>query len=271
MTSASSDFYRRVGIVCRRIPEGTVATYGQIALLCGKPKNSRQVGYALREGLAGEVPAYKVVNSKGLLSGAFHFETADLQKLLLTEDGVEVSWTPEGWKVDLKRFGWKNTMEEALILQAEFGDGVNPLRQKDGYTLVELLIVLVVLITLLSVGAGAYAGFTERAKRAELYEKAHLVLGAIRACEAEYGYGDGMTFQELEDGGILAAPNKKESILYPYVGKTTEDCRNYTVRFVMLDSGRLKIDGFTYETSDGAVTWDASEGMKVEKLAGKRK
>lgn len=120
MNISSSDFYRRIGIVCRHIPEGKVATYGQIALLCGKPKNSRQVGYALREGLAGKVPAFKVVNSRGILSGAFHFETADLQRILLTEDGVEVTWTPDGWKVDLKRFGWKNTMDDALELQKEF-------------------------------------------------------------------------------------------------------------------------------------------------------
>lgn len=115
------DFYRRVGIVCRRIPAGRVATYGQIALLCGKPKNSRQVGYALKNGLAGEaVPAFRVINSRGILSGAAHFETYALQKLLLVEDGVEVNWTPDGWKVDLKRFGWKNTMEEALELQRCF-------------------------------------------------------------------------------------------------------------------------------------------------------
>ena len=64
------EFYRRVGIVCRRIPRGRVATYGQIALLCGKPRNSRQVGYGLKMGLAGEdVPAHRVVNSQGILSG----------------------------------------------------------------------------------------------------------------------------------------------------------------------------------------------------------
>lgn len=107
------DFYKRVGIVCNRIPEGKVATYGQIALLCGKPKNFRQVGYALKMNLAGEVPAYRVVNAKGILSGAFHFEMPDLQKILLTEDGIEVVWTSEGWKVDLKKYQWKNTMEEA--------------------------------------------------------------------------------------------------------------------------------------------------------------
>lgn len=114
------DFYNRVRIVCLHIPEGRVATYGQIALLCGRPKNSRQVGYALKNGLAGEVPAFRVVNSKGILSGAPHFETHDLQKILLTEDGVEVIWTPDGWRVDLKRFGWNNTMEDALSMKEEF-------------------------------------------------------------------------------------------------------------------------------------------------------
>ena len=115
------DFYEKIGIVCRRIPAGRVATYGQIALLCGKPRNSRQVGYGLKKGLAGrDVPAFRVVNAKGILSGAAHFDTFDQQKILLTEDGVEVIWTPEGFWVDLKRFGWRNTMEEALAIEDEF-------------------------------------------------------------------------------------------------------------------------------------------------------
>lgn len=119
------DFYRRVGIVCRSIPAGRVATYGQIALLCGKPRNSRQVGYALKMNLAGGVPAYRVVNSRGILSGAFHFEMPQLQKMLLAEDGVEVVWTPDGWKTDLRKYQWKNTMEEALELQRRFEEMEN--------------------------------------------------------------------------------------------------------------------------------------------------
>lgn len=115
------DIYRRIGIVCESIPAGKVATYGQIALLCGKPRNSRQVGYGLKKGLAGkDVPAYKVVNSRGILSGAAHFETFDMQKALLEEDGVEVTWTDEGWKVDLKKYGWENTMEDAVYLAGLF-------------------------------------------------------------------------------------------------------------------------------------------------------
>ena len=85
------DIYKRIGIVCAHIPVGKVATYGQIAMLCERPKNARQVGYALKHGLAGDrVPAYRVVNAKGVLSGAVYFETSDMQKMLLQEDGIDV-------------------------------------------------------------------------------------------------------------------------------------------------------------------------------------
>ena len=85
------DFYKRARIVCLAIPYGNVASYGQIALLCGKPKNARQVGYALNRGRMGDdVPAFRVVNSRGILSGAASFETAAMPNLLLEKVGVEV-------------------------------------------------------------------------------------------------------------------------------------------------------------------------------------
>ena len=108
------DFYEKMALACRRIPSGRVATYGQIALICGKPKNARQVGHGLKCGLAGEdIPAHRIVNAKGLLAGAAYFDTPDLQKLLLEAEGVEVKPTDQGWKVDLKRYGWDNTFEDA--------------------------------------------------------------------------------------------------------------------------------------------------------------
>ena len=111
------DFYRRVGIVCNSIPEGRVASYGQIAPLCGKPRNARQVGYCLNRGRAGEVPAYRVVNGQGRLTGAAAFEHPDMQRMLLESEGVRVS---EDMRVDMQRFGWKNTLEEALKLREQF-------------------------------------------------------------------------------------------------------------------------------------------------------
>jgi len=107
------DFYEKMNIICKRIPEGKVATYGQIALLCGKPKNARQVGYGLRENLAGDdIPAHRIVNSKGKLSGASHFEYLDMQKLLLQDEGVDVIWDGMKWKVDLNEYGWRHTLED---------------------------------------------------------------------------------------------------------------------------------------------------------------
>lgn len=100
--------------MCLEIPYGRAATYGQIALLCGKPKNSRQVGYALRTGRAGEgLPAHRVVNASGILSGAHAFAAPDLQKEMLEAEGVKVARTEKGWQVDLRKYGWKHTTEDA--------------------------------------------------------------------------------------------------------------------------------------------------------------
>lgn len=98
------NFYKRVSFVCKRIPFGHVATYGQISKLCGKPANSRQVGYALNMGLAGKIPAHRVVNSCGFLSGAKAFENEYEQKRLLMSEGVFVD---DRNKVNLKQFIWK--------------------------------------------------------------------------------------------------------------------------------------------------------------------
>ncbi|MDO5541544.1 MAG: MGMT family protein [Eubacteriales bacterium] len=108
------NFYDRIKYVATRIPYGKVATYGQIAMLCGKPKNARQVGYALGHNLAGdEIPAHRIVNRAGLLSGAGAFETPDMQRKLLAGEGVDVVLTDKGWKINLKEYGWYPSMETA--------------------------------------------------------------------------------------------------------------------------------------------------------------
>lgn len=121
MENKNFDFYRRAAIVCRAIPYGKAATYGQIALLCGKPRNARQVGYALNRGRLGDgIPAHRVVSSRGVLSGAAAFETDDMQRRLLEAEGVETKYTEDGWRIDLERDGWHNTMEEALRFREMF-------------------------------------------------------------------------------------------------------------------------------------------------------
>lgn len=114
-------FYEKMRIVCMAIPEGKVATYGQIAMLCGKPRNSRQVGYGLRENLAGaDMPAHRIVNGRGELSGALHFRIPGLQKTLLEDEGVEVFLKDNVWRVDLKKHGWVTEVEDAVRFAESF-------------------------------------------------------------------------------------------------------------------------------------------------------
>ena len=67
---ASEGFFERVYEVVEQIPEGMVATYGQVALLAGRPRSARFVGYALHSNpRPGEIPCHRVVGSNGSLTG----------------------------------------------------------------------------------------------------------------------------------------------------------------------------------------------------------
>lgn len=112
------DFYRRMREVLLRVPEGMVVTYGQVALLCGAPANSRQVGYGFRMGRAGQVPAYRVVNARGVLSGAAAFSIPGEQQRLLRREGVTVETEEGEERVDLRRYGWRPSLDEAEELRA---------------------------------------------------------------------------------------------------------------------------------------------------------
>lgn len=93
---------KRIYEAVRKIPRGKVATYGQVAAMAGNPKMSRAVGNALHKNPDPEgTPCYRVVNSKGELSGEFAFGGAGAQAKLLAADGIEVV---DG-KVDLEKYG----------------------------------------------------------------------------------------------------------------------------------------------------------------------
>lgn len=93
---------KRIYEAVRQIPAGHVATYGRVAELAGDKKMARAVGNALHRNPDPEhIPCFRVVNSKGELSGAFAFGGADEQARRLIADGVEVV---DG-KVDLARYG----------------------------------------------------------------------------------------------------------------------------------------------------------------------
>ena len=85
------DFFQRVYEVVKQIPYGRITTYGAIAKKIGAPKSARMVGYALNAShLNEEIPAHRVVNRKGLLTGKHHFQGTNLMQLLLENEGVKI-------------------------------------------------------------------------------------------------------------------------------------------------------------------------------------
>jgi len=87
-----SDFYQDVFEVVRQIPAGRVTSYGAIARYLGTAGSSRMVGWAMNLSHHQEVyvPAHRVVNRNGLLTGKVHFGSPDVMQELLENEGVEV-------------------------------------------------------------------------------------------------------------------------------------------------------------------------------------
>lgn len=88
----SSDFYRDVWDVVRLIPEGRVTSYGAIAKYLGSARSSRMVGWAMNASHASSdpVPAHRVVNRMGMLSGKAHFPDPDQMQRRLEAEGIRV-------------------------------------------------------------------------------------------------------------------------------------------------------------------------------------
>lgn len=85
----SKGFFERVYEVVRRIPAGKVATYGQIARMCGNARMSRQVGWALHVNPEPyEIPCHRVVTRDGRLSPAFAFGGVNVQRQLLEAENI---------------------------------------------------------------------------------------------------------------------------------------------------------------------------------------
>lgn len=85
-------FFEKVHDAARKIPYGRVSTYGAIAAHIGAPKAAKMVGWAMNGAHAvfPPVPAHRVVNRNGLLTGKNHFEYPEKMQELLEEEGVEV-------------------------------------------------------------------------------------------------------------------------------------------------------------------------------------
>jgi len=90
MKAESINFFDKVYEVARRIPYGRVTNYGAIANYLGAARSARMVGYAMNGSHSKDVPAHRVVNRKGLLTGKHHFDGTNLMQQLLESEGVEI-------------------------------------------------------------------------------------------------------------------------------------------------------------------------------------
>ena len=105
----SKDFFQKVYKVVKMIPSGRVSTYGQIAKYLGSTKSSRVVGYAMNASHQNsEIPAHRVVNRVGLLTGKHHFSGTTLMKDLLESEGVKIQ---NDRVVNFKKVVWDPSKE----------------------------------------------------------------------------------------------------------------------------------------------------------------
>ena len=106
----NSNFFEKVYAIVQQIPAGRITSYGAIAKCIGSPQSARMVGWAMNASHnRRDVPAHRVVNRKGLLTGKHHFEGTNLMQQLLENEGVvvienqiqnfkEIFWDPSNTK-----------------------------------------------------------------------------------------------------------------------------------------------------------------------------
>jgi len=107
--SKETGFFEKVYKVAEQIPYGRITSYGAIASYLGTPKSARIVGWAMNASHSNpDVPAHRVVNRKGLLTGKHHFEGTNLMQQLLESEGVEVI---ENQIQDFEKLFWDPSKE----------------------------------------------------------------------------------------------------------------------------------------------------------------
>ena len=103
-------FFQLVYEVVRQIPRGRVTSYGAIAACLGTKLSARMVGWAMHgaHSLKPKVPAHRVVNRNGMLSGKHHFETPTRMEELLRKEGITVK---KDTVIDFKQRFWDPSSE----------------------------------------------------------------------------------------------------------------------------------------------------------------
>lgn len=101
----TENFFERVYEIARQIPYGKVTSYGAIAKALGTASSARMVGWAMNASHDLEdVPAHRVVNRKGLLTGKHHFEGTNLMQQLLESEGIKVV---DNQIIDFEKHFWE--------------------------------------------------------------------------------------------------------------------------------------------------------------------
>ena len=101
-----SDFKEAVVNFIKKVPEGRVVSYGQVAAACGHPRAARQVGVILKTAdvKKEKIPWWRVVNNQGVISIKGNWTaTKELQKALLIKDGVKVR---SDYTLDIDKYQW---------------------------------------------------------------------------------------------------------------------------------------------------------------------
>jgi methylated-DNA-protein-cysteine methyltransferase-like protein len=104
---ATDNFFENVYDVVRLVPKGRITTYGAVAAYLGAKSSSRMVGWAMN-GSPKDVPAHRVVNRNGLLTGKHHFKSPDMMEKKLKREGVKVI---DDKVQDFKRHFWDPALE----------------------------------------------------------------------------------------------------------------------------------------------------------------
>jgi len=113
-TNKNTGFFDKVYQVTKRIPHGRVSTYGAIARSIGSGQSARMVGWALNNvhHLPDYVPAHRVVNRNGLLTGKHHFRHENLMQELLESEGIKVV---NDQVVEFQKLFWDPTEHDLTI------------------------------------------------------------------------------------------------------------------------------------------------------------
>lgn len=108
--SADNDFFNRVYDVTRLIPYGRITSYGAIARFLGSGRSARMVGWALNVCHSNPdfIPAHRVVNRKGLLTGKHHFGNSSTMEQLLENEGIIIE---DDLIINFKEKFWDPSLE----------------------------------------------------------------------------------------------------------------------------------------------------------------